>query len=102
VVIRLAETPAAGFGPVERRLGALPTVTHVRHHVTDDGDPVLSIRCDETTATLDEALAVLREARAGIRAVQVKEPSLEDAFLAATGREFEEAETSATDDGAAS
>jgi ABC-2 type transport system ATP-binding protein len=90
VVIRLGEAPARGMDAVERRLSTLPTVTHVRHHFTDDGEPTVVIRCDETTTTLDEALAVLREARTGIRAVQVKEPSLEDAFLAATGREFED------------
>ena len=90
VVIRLAEAPATGMDALERRLTALPTVTHVRHHLTDDGEPTLVLRCDETTATLDEALAVLREVRTSIRAVQVKEPSLEDAFLAASGREFED------------
>jgi daunorubicin resistance ABC transporter ATP-binding subunit len=92
VVIRLAEAPTGGIERVERQVSALPTVTHVRHYYTDDGEPTLVIRCDETTATLDEALAVLREAGTSIRAVQVKEPSLEDAFLAATGREFEEVE----------
>ncbi len=94
VVIRLAEAPLSGLDPIERRLRTLPEVTHVRHHFAESGEStlVIRIRCDETTATLDEALAVLREARASVTAVQVKDPSLEDAFLAATGREFEEAE----------
>ncbi len=78
---------------IERRLSALPVVTHASYSVSGQGNPVLTIRCTETTATLDEALAILREAGAGVREIDVREPSLEDAFLAATGREFEDAES---------
>ena len=87
-------------GVIERRLTALQVVSDVGHSVSGQGDPVLTIRCTETTATLDEALAILREAGAGVREIDVREPSLEDAFLAATGREFEEAEADAAPDGA--
>jgi ABC-2 type transport system ATP-binding protein len=88
-------------GAIERRLSALTVVTHVDTSVGGQGDPVLTIRCTETTATLDEALAILREAGAGVREIDVREPSLEDAFLAATGREFEEADSGEGPDAAA-
>jgi len=83
-------------GVIERRLAALPVVTQASTSVGEMGEPVLILRCTETTATLDEALAILREAGAGVREIDVREPSLEDAFLAATGREFEEAESADT------
>ena len=49
------------------------------------------LRCTDTTATLDQSLALLRQVGAGVRAIDVREPSLEDAFLGATGRTFEDA-----------
>lgn len=85
-------------GDIERRLAALPVVTQASTSVGETGEPVLTLRCTETTATLDGALAILREAGAGVREIEVREPSLEDAFLAATGREFEEAEAGAEPD----
>ena len=55
------------------------------------GLPMYMLRCADTSAALNEALAVLHAAAAQVTTIQVREPSLEDAFLAATGREYEEA-----------
>ncbi len=49
------------------------------------------LRCTDTTATLDQSLAMLRQIGAGVRTIDIREPSLEDAFLGATGRTFEDA-----------
>jgi len=93
VVVRLAE-PFDGHDHqqalVHRRLEAVPAVTHVRLDASADA---LTLRCTDTTAALDRALAVLHDLGAGVRAIDVREPTLEDAFLAATGREFEEDES---------
>jgi ABC-2 type transport system ATP-binding protein len=70
-----------------RRLQSLRAVTHVHH---DSEDHALTLRCTDTTVALDDTLAALRERRTAVRRIDVQEPSLEDAFLAATGREFEE------------
>ena len=66
-----------------------------------EGDETLVLRCTDTTATLDQSLALLRLVGAGVRAIDVREPSLEDAFLGATGRTFEDAaaETAADEPG---
>ena len=90
VVIHLAEPPAVGLRAVEGRLQASPAVHHARHVVTGTGVPMFMLRCDDTSAALNEALAVLHAASAQVTTIQVREPSLEDAFLAATGREYEE------------
>ncbi len=96
VVLTLAERPgdAAGHmgggdpgGDVGERLSGLSAVTSVGQ----DPAGTVTLRCTDTTAALDQALAVLREVGAEVRTIDVREPSLEDAFLRATGREFEEA-----------
>ena len=76
-----------------RRLEALPVISQASVEPGEETGPALTIRCMDTTAGLDEALAVLRECGIGIRGIDIREPSLEDAFLTATGREFEEAES---------
>ena len=81
-----------------RRLEALPVISQAGFEHGDDAGPAVMIRCTDTTAALDEALAVLRESAISIRGIEIREPSLEDAFLSATGREFEEAESDETTD----
>jgi ABC-2 type transport system ATP-binding protein len=88
VVVTLTERSAGQAPVVIDRLRALAPVTHV-HHDTEAID-TLTVRCTDTTAALDQALAVLREAGVEVRTIDIREPSLEDAFLSATGREFEE------------
>ena len=89
VVIRLASPLEEGRAQLVLHLADLPSVAQV----TDgpDGDETLVLRCTDTTATLDQSLALLRQVGAGVRAIDVREPSLEDAFLGATGRTFEDA-----------
>jgi ABC-2 type transport system ATP-binding protein len=92
VVVTLADRSASvpTHGVLDR-LRALAAVTHVQHDTGADGAwSSLTLRCTDTTAALDQALAVLRERGAEVRTIDIREPSLEDAFLSATGREFEE------------
>jgi ABC-2 type transport system ATP-binding protein len=89
VVIRLASPPETGREQLMLHLADLPSVTSATE---DAGDPAsLVLRCSDTAATLDQGLALLRQVGAAVRAIDVREPSLEDAFLGATGREFETA-----------
>jgi ABC-2 type transport system ATP-binding protein len=89
VVIRLAAPIEDGRAQLVLHLADLPSVAQV----TDDpaNPDALVLRCTDTTATLDQSLALLRQVGAGVRAIDVREPSLEDAFLGATGREFDDA-----------
>jgi ABC-2 type transport system ATP-binding protein len=89
VVIRLASPLASGTTTLLTQLGDLPSVSHVSEGAP--GDDAVVLRCTQTAATLDQSLALLRQLGAGVRAIDVREPSLEDAFLGATGRTFEEA-----------
>ncbi|MGI8700016.1 MAG: ABC transporter ATP-binding protein [Nocardioidaceae bacterium] len=86
VGIRLAAPLGEGRAQLVLQLADLPSVTQV---VDDPADPdALVLRCTDTAATLDQSLAMLRSVGASVRAIDVREPSLEDAFLGATGREF--------------
>ncbi|MGI8577513.1 MAG: ABC transporter ATP-binding protein [Nocardioidaceae bacterium] len=87
VVIRLAGPLGAAAHVVTSRLSRLPAVVSVAHQ--PGNDELVSLRCTNTTAALDEALALLRVAGAAVRGIEIREPSLEDAFLGATGREYE-------------
>ena len=53
-----------------------------------EGGEVL-VRCADSSLALDHALAVLRGDGSQVRSIDVREPTLEDAFLGATGRVFE-------------
>jgi ABC-2 type transport system ATP-binding protein len=74
---------------IERQLAALPGVRGVSQELTDAGGTELTILCADTAVTLDETLATLRGHGAAVSGVRVVEPTLEDAFLAIAGREFE-------------
>jgi ABC-2 type transport system ATP-binding protein len=76
---------------VERDLAALPGVEAIAPGFDGAGQPRVSITCTDTSLALDATLATLRAQGAGIVAIAIREPSLEDAFLHATGREFEPA-----------
>jgi ABC-2 type transport system ATP-binding protein len=78
----------AGQSPAIDGWAELPSITQVQFDAGADDD-VYTLRCTDTSATLDAALALLRTAGAPVRTIDVREPTLEDAFLAATGREFE-------------
>lgn len=88
VVITLAGRSDGLMSTVSDRIRGLPAVARVHHdpHAAD----TLTLQCGDSTAALDQALAVLRDAGADVRAVDVREPSLEDVFLRVTGRDFEE------------
>ncbi|MGI8484984.1 MAG: ABC transporter ATP-binding protein [Thermomicrobiales bacterium] len=89
VMITLAGELDGQRDTLHQRLQDLPTISNVRQERTGEGSPMLTLRCSETTQALDTALALLREFSAPIREIQVREPSLEDAFMNATGREFD-------------
>ena len=101
IIITLGDDPGRRWARAAtiRRLEAPPMISQVSIDPGDDAGLALTIRCTDTTAGLDEALAVLRESGIGIRGIEIREPSLEDAFLSATGREFEEAESDVAKDG---
>ena len=71
------------------KLRALPSVLAVSHEVSADDS--LTLRCTDTSAGLDQSLALLRQVDAAVRTLEVRDPTLEDAFLGATGRKFEPA-----------
>ena len=81
--------PAATCATLESTLLAGRGVTGFAHRLDESGQPAIVLTCDEPSSALDAALAALREIGAGISAVTIREPTLEDAFLKATGREFE-------------
>lgn len=89
VIITLATNLDGLHDAVEIALRALPVISDVRQEFGENGAPMLSLRCSETTSALDTALAVLREANTPVREIRVVEPTLEDAFMHATGREFD-------------
>jgi ABC-2 type transport system ATP-binding protein len=72
---------------IDAALSTLPGVHAVQHERGAEG-VAWTLRCEETGAALDRALAVLRRHEAPVRGVRVVEPSLEDVFLAVTGREL--------------
>ena len=87
VVIRLAAPLEEGREQLILHLADLPSVVQVADDAAAPDS--LMLRCTDTTATLDQSLALLRQVGAAVRAIDVREPSLEDAFLGATGREFD-------------
>jgi ABC-2 type transport system ATP-binding protein len=87
VVITLAaRLPDELAAAVTEDVRRLPVVTNAFHD--RDAGTIVTLRCTDTTAALDTALAVLRERGVQVRAIDVREPSLEDVFLRATGHEF--------------
>ncbi len=91
VIIMLAVELHGQQDAILPRLLGLSTITDVQQHTSETGRPALVLQCSETTQALDTALATLRDMHVPIREIQVREPSLEDAFMNATGREFEPA-----------
>ena len=89
VEITLENSGTSNLPALESTLLAGRGVTGFAHRLDESGLPVLTLTCDEPSAALDAALAALRELGTGISAVTIREPTLEDAFLNATGREFE-------------
>jgi ABC-2 type transport system ATP-binding protein len=88
VTITLSEDPRYQHAELERQLVSHASVTHATHQPDQTGSLRLDITCLETTGALDVALALLREHGASVAAIDIREPSLEDTFLQATGREF--------------
>jgi ABC-2 type transport system ATP-binding protein len=89
VSMTLGDTDQASLEAVERGLVAVPGVIHASHGLDHEGRPQLDLTCDDTSIALDGALALLRNHALQVSAIDIREPSLEDAFLQATGREFE-------------
>lgn len=89
VAISLGDDARYERSELERRLAELPLIVSAIHRPDDTGRTQLDVTCLDTTSALDAALAMLRERGVGITAIEIREPSLEDAFLRATGHEFE-------------
>jgi ABC-2 type transport system ATP-binding protein len=95
VVVTLVDASGYDAGDLESRLLRHPAILTASHRIGDDGQMRVDLTCSDTTATLDVVLAALREHGAGVSGIDIREPSLEDAFLTATGREFDDIEPDA-------
>ena len=71
------------------KLWDLPTVSRVVPSLDDNGSTIFTLRCEDSSIALDGALALLRPLGLTVRSIEIREPSLEDVFLHATGRQFD-------------
>ncbi len=88
--------PLVGASALLNELAGLSSVLDISHEV--GACDALTLRCIDSTAALDQGLAVLRRSGASVRAIEVRDPTLEDAFLGATGRAFEPPASGAGED----
>jgi len=91
VLVSLSDGPRCGVGELTSRLSGLPAVLAADVEPSAEGYALL-LRCTDSSVALDSALAVLRADGSEVRSIDVREPSLEDAFLGATGRTFDPGE----------
>ena len=89
VVVSLGDTFRYDQPNLERQLAGLTSVISATHRADDSGQMQLELICIDATSALDATLALLRERGLGVTSIDIREPSLEDVFLRATGREFE-------------
>lgn len=89
-VVLTLNTPITDVAGMVKALLRAPMVAHATHLLNDQGTSTFDLVCTDATATLDAGLDILHRAGAGVASIDIREPSLEDAFLTATGREFEE------------
>ena len=68
-------------------LGSAPSVLDITHE--RGADDALVVRCVDTSLALDRTLESLHRHRTSVLRLEVREPTLEDAFLGVTGRTFE-------------
>lgn len=66
-----------------------PAVISASSQLGESGEHRLELVCTDSSVALDESLSLLRTTGVHVAAIDIREPSLEDAFLNATGREFE-------------
>ncbi len=85
VVSVLGNGAAAGFAA---RLDTSPYVSHVAHHVQDDGAARFQIGVDHGERRLAELVRLAADAGFHVHEVSVAKPSLADVFLAYTGHEL--------------
>jgi ABC-2 type transport system ATP-binding protein len=97
VTIALDGPIPAGLETIQGALAAIPGVIQASITLDPDARPLITLTCSDTSSVLDGALALVRENEARVAAIDIREPSLEDAFLRATGHQFDAA--SATDEG---
>jgi ABC-2 type transport system ATP-binding protein len=71
---------------VEANLRRIAVVRDVSREADATGETAWTLRCADTATALAHALALLRRHACPVRQVRVVEPTLEDAFLAITGR----------------
>jgi ABC-2 type transport system ATP-binding protein len=81
-----------GDEPGRRALAVLSGTSFVRE-ATADGDD-LRLYVEDSRAALPEVLRTLDAERIGVRTVSLSEPTLDDVFLAKTGRSLRDAEPS--------
>ena len=80
-------TPGLSKGQLEKlkvRLKEMKQVYHVRYQ-----DPKLEVSCERTDTLAEEVASSLLEVGARIRAINTKDPTLEETFIALTGGEEE-------------
>jgi len=81
------ETPGLSGGQLEKlksRLKEMRQVYRVKY-----ADPKLEVSCERTDTLAEEVASTLLEVGARIRAINTKDPTLEEAFIALTGGEEE-------------
>ena len=86
-VVIATEAILNGRAPeVEASLARIVGVRDVAREADAAGETAWTLLCADTATALDHALALLRRHACPVRQVRVVEPTLEDAFLAITGR----------------
>jgi ABC-2 type transport system ATP-binding protein len=88
IVITTDQSLNGRTASIEKEIAALPQVRGAQTAITGDGGEI-TVLCGAPGETLDATLAVMRRHAASIHGIRVIEPTLEDVFLATTGRSFE-------------
>jgi ABC-2 type transport system ATP-binding protein len=86
IVVTTRERLEGSGAEIEEQFAQLPWTRSVRRAITAGGAAEFTILCAEIAATLDAALAILRDQEASVSSIQVIEPTLEDVFLSIAGR----------------
>jgi len=81
------ETPDLSQTQLDRIRGKLSTMNHVCR--VRYADSKLQVSCERTETLAEEVASALLDAGAKIRAINTKDPTLEEAFIALTGGEEE-------------
>jgi ABC-2 type transport system ATP-binding protein len=81
------DTPGLSEGQLQKLKANLKVMRHV--YRVNYADPKLQVSCEPTDTLAEQVTAALLEVGARIRAINTKDPTLEEAFIALTGGEEE-------------